>query len=68
VNNQQKELLNEFLNELFIREERFCITAIGWFLRVFSKTNCDFVTKFLLDFEIWTTREVIKTETKYLQK
>ena len=37
-------------------------------LREYSKVDINFVREFLLEFENWTTKEVIKNATKYLSK
>jgi len=63
-----KNLIEEFSIELIKRNERFCKTAVGWVLREYSKIDSGFVTRFLDDNEIWTTKEVIKNATKYINK
>ena len=65
--NQHKSMIKEFATELIKRDERFCKTSVGWVLREYSKIDSDFVTKFLSDFENWTTKEVIRNATKYIK-
>lgn len=65
---KHKNLIEEFSIELIKRNERFCKTAVGWVLREYSKIDSGFVTRFLDDNEIWTTKEVIKNATKYINK
>ena len=65
---KHKSLIEEFSIELIKRNERFCKTAVGWILREYSKIDSSFVTRFLDDNEIWTTKEVIKNATKYINK
>lgn len=48
------------------REERFAKTAVGWFLRVLSRSEPELVVRKLADYEKWTSPEVIKNATKYL--
>lgn len=62
---QHEKIIREFSIELIKRKERFCKTSVGWVLREYSKKDSDFVTKFLSDYEKWTTKEVIKNATKY---
>ena len=62
-----KNIIKEFSTELIKRDERFCKTSVGWVLREYSKIDNDFVTKFLSDFENWTTKEVVRNATKYIK-
>lgn len=66
--NQHKSIIKEFSTELIKREERFCKTSVGWILREYSRIDREFVITFLSDFENWTTKEVIKNATKYINK
>ena len=63
-----KSIVEEFSIELIKRNERFCKTAVGWVLREYSKIDLSFVTRFLIEYENWTTKEVIKNATKYINK
>lgn len=63
---KHKNLIEEFSIELIKRKERFCKTAVGWVLREYSKIDPGFVKRFLHEYEIWTTKEVIKNATKYI--
>ena len=65
---KHKSLIEEFSIELIKRQERFCKTAVGWVLREYSKIDSDFVKRFLIENENWTTKEVIKNATKYFDK
>ena len=51
---------------LIKRDERFCKTAVGWVLRQYSKIDDKIVNGFLERNKDWTTKEVIKNATKYL--
>ncbi len=64
---QHETSIKIFSAVLIKREERFCKTSVGWVLREYSKINREFVLSFLSEFEEWTTREVIKNATKYIQ-
>ena len=64
--NQHEKLVREFSIKLIKREERFSKTSVGWVMREYSKVDIDFVLKFLFDFNNYTTKEVIKNATKYL--
>ncbi len=64
---QHKDIVKEFSSELIKREERFCKTSVGWVLREYSKIDIDFVSKFLSEFEHWTTKEVVRNATKYMK-
>jgi 3-methyladenine DNA glycosylase AlkD len=64
---QHKNIIEEFSTVLIKRDERFCKTSVGWVLREYSKIDSNFVTKFLSDFENWTTKEVIRNATKYIK-
>jgi len=63
---QHGTIIKEFSASLIKRDERFCKTAVGWVLREYSKINSDFVVKFLSEYENWTTKEVIRNATKYI--
>jgi 3-methyladenine DNA glycosylase AlkD len=63
-----KGFIEDFSLELIKRNERFCKTAVGWVLREYSKKDAGFVTKFLDENKNWTTKEVIKNATKYIDK
>jgi len=65
---KHKSLIEEFSIELIKRQERFCKTAVGWVLREYSKIDSDFVKRFLIENENWTTKEVIKNAMKYIDK
>lgn len=65
---KHKNLVEEFSIELIKRDERFCKTAVGWVLREYSKIDSGFVTRFLDENKKWTTNEVIKNATKYINK
>ncbi len=65
---KHKSLIEEFSIELIKQQERFCKTAVGWVLREYSKIDSDFVKRFLIENENWTTKEVIKNATKYIDK
>lgn len=62
------EVIHQFSVELIKRRERFCKTAVGWVLREYSRTDSHFVMKFLEEYDEWTTKEVIKNATKYIEK
>jgi 3-methyladenine DNA glycosylase AlkD len=63
---KHKILIEEFSIELIKRKERFCKTAVGWVLREYAKIDPSFVTRFLYEYENWTSKEVIKNATKYI--
>jgi 3-methyladenine DNA glycosylase AlkD len=65
---KHKSLIEEFSIELIKRQKRFCKTAVGWVLREYSKIDSVFVKRFLIENENWTTKEVIKNATKYIDK
>ena len=65
---KHKIIIEDFSIELIKRNERFCKTAVGWVLREYSKIDYDFVTRFLFENKHWTTKEVIKNATKYINK
>ena len=65
---KHQNLIEEFSIELIKRDERFCKTAVGWVLREYSKIDPSFVTRFLYEYENWTTKEVIKNATKNINK
>ena len=67
IGKYEKEI-HDFSATLIMRQERFCKTAVGWVLRELSKTDAQFVTTFLNDFEPFVTKEVYKNATKYLAK
>ncbi|MBU6146450.1 MAG: DNA alkylation repair protein [Paenibacillaceae bacterium] len=50
---------------LIRRDERFCKTAVGWILRVYSKIDRDMVIDFLEHHQQWLTREVVNNAKKY---
>lgn len=60
--------IEAFSIHLIKREERFCKTAVGWVLREYSEINPMFVRSFIEKYNNWTTNEVIKNSTKYLNK
>lgn len=62
------ETIRRLSAQLIRREERFCKTSVGWVLREYSRHDPDFVIKFLEEYEPWTTREVVKNATKYLER
>ncbi len=64
---QHKEIIYQFSAALIKRNERFCKTAVGWVLREYSKTDKKFVSEFLEEYKGYTTKEVIKNATKYIQ-
>lgn len=61
--NKQKSIIEEFSFELIKRDERFCIAAIGWVLREYSKIDAGFVRRLLNEYENWTDKVVIKLDT-----
>ena len=63
-----KGIIEDFSLELIKRNERFCKTAVGWVLREYSKIDSGFVTRFIVENENWTTKEVLKNATKYIKK
>ena len=63
-----KGIIEDFSLELIKRNERFCKTAVGWVLREYSKKDSGFVTRFLVENENWTTKEVLKNATKYIKE
>ena len=65
---KHKNLIEEFSIELIKRNERFCKTAVAWVLREYSKFDSDFTTRFLYEYENWTTKEVVKNATKHIKK
>jgi len=65
---KHKILIEAFAIELIKRKERFCKTAVGWVLREYSKIDPGFVTRFLHEYEKWTTKEVIKNANKYINE
>lgn len=67
IGKHQKEI-HDFSVTLIMRHERFCKTAVGWVLRELSKTDAQFVTTFLNDFQPFVTKEVYKNATKYLAR
>jgi 3-methyladenine DNA glycosylase AlkD len=58
----------QFSEKLIKREERFCKTSVGWVLREYSKKDNKFVIDFLEQNKEWTTKEVIKNATKYIEQ
>jgi len=60
--------ITEFSEKLIKREERFCKTAVGWVLREYSKIDATYVSDFLVQYNNWTTKEVIRNATKYFSK
>jgi 3-methyladenine DNA glycosylase AlkD len=64
---KHKSIIEEFSIELIKRNERFCKTAVGWALREYSKIDPSFVKGFLIEYENWTTKEVVKNATKYIK-
>jgi 3-methyladenine DNA glycosylase AlkD len=57
--------VGKFSTVLIKREERFCKTAVGWVLREISKSDKNYVEKFLEVHRQFITPEVIKNSTKY---
>lgn len=61
-----RSVILKFSEELIMREDRFCKTAVGWVLRQFSKKDKKFVLQFLDKFQKYTTKEVVKNAAKYI--
>ena len=61
------ELVDRFSIVLIKREERFCKTAVGWVLREISKSDKNYVEKFLEVHRHFVTQEVIKNSGKYFK-
>ena len=59
--------VNEFSGFLIKREERFCKNAVGWVLREISKSDKNYVEKFLEAHRQFITPEVIKNAQKYFK-
>lgn len=51
---------------LILRPERFAKTAVGWWLREYSKVDERFVEKFLTEHAEWITAEVRRNARKHL--
>lgn len=60
-------LVDSFSIVLIKREERFCKTAAGWVLREISKSDKNYVEKFLEVHRQFVTQEVIKNAQKYFK-
>lgn len=65
---QHQNVIADFASVLIQRPERFCKTAVGWVLREYTKHDVHFVTSFISQFSVFTTREVVRNATKYLRK
>jgi len=61
------KVVNEVLGFLIKREERFCKTAVGWVLREISKSDKNYVLKFLEVHRQFITQEVIKNAQKFFK-
>ncbi len=61
------ETILQFSSELIQRDERFCKTAVGWVLRQYSKVDSKLVTDFLEQKKEYTTKEMVKNATKYIE-
>lgn len=64
---EHTELVDGFSIVLIKREERFCKTAVGWVLREISKSDKNYVLKFLEFHRQFVTQEVIKNAQKYFK-
>jgi 3-methyladenine DNA glycosylase AlkD len=64
---EHAELVDRFSIVLIKREERFCKTAVGWFLREISKSDKNYVEKFLEVHRQFITLEVVKNAHKYFK-
>jgi len=53
---------------LIVRKERFCKTAVGWVLREVSKFDSEFVLTFLDNHKLHITPDVRRNSTKYLRR
>jgi 3-methyladenine DNA glycosylase AlkD len=60
-----KDVIIAHASYLIRRDERFCKTAVGWILRVYSKIDRDMVIDFLEHHQQWLTREVVNNAKKY---
>jgi 3-methyladenine DNA glycosylase AlkD len=59
--------VNKFSVFLIKREERFCKTSVGWVLREISKSDKNYVLKFLEVYRQIITPEVVKNARKYFK-
>jgi 3-methyladenine DNA glycosylase AlkD len=64
---EHTELVDRFSIVLIKREERFCKTAVGWVSREISKSDKNYVEKFLEVHRQFITQEVIKNAQKYFK-
>jgi len=64
---EHTEQVDRFSIVLIKREERFCKTAVGWVLREISKSDKNYVEKFLEAHRQFITQEVIKNAQKYFK-
>ena len=65
---EQTEIVDKFSTVLIKREERFCKTAVGWVLRETSKSDKNYVEKFLEANRQFLVPEVIKNAQNYFKK
>lgn len=65
---EHAEIVDKFSTVLIKRKERFCKTAVGWVLREISKSDKNYVKKFLEVHRQFITPEVIKNAGKYFKK
>ena len=62
---QYREAALQACDLLIRREERFAKTAVGWFLRVLSRSDPDLVQEKLTAYRDHVTPEVVRNATKY---